>query len=312
MPGGARYEPKWDGFRMVIDRRDDAVRLWSRQGKDLAATFPDLAAAAAEQVPDEFLVDGEAVVWTDDRLDFNALQHRLASRGAALGAVVRERPASFAAFDILTVARTDAMRLPWKDRRALLEELARDWVPPLNLSPVTDNADQARAWFDDLTAVGIEGLVVKGASQRYEGGQRQWVKVKHRDTIDVICAAVIGPRTRPEAVVVGLPIDGELRIAGRSSPLAPTAARDLGRMVTAPPGPHPWPEHVKPGALDRFNSSSRDQIDLTLIKPVVVEVSADVAWSGHSFRHAVRFLRVRPELDPAEVTLPAFLDRLAQ
>ncbi|UKA53546.1 hypothetical protein LFT45_17775 [Arthrobacter sp. FW305-BF8] len=46
---------------------------------------------------------------------------------------------------------------------------------------------------------------------------------------------------------------------------------------------------------------------LTPVEPVVVEVSADVAPSGHSFRHPLRFRRVRPELEPDAVELPARL-----
>jgi hypothetical protein len=37
---------------------------------------------------------------------------------------------------------------------------------------------------------------------------------------------------------------------------------------------------------------------------MVVEVSADVAWSGQSFRHSLRYLRLRPELDASKVELP--------
>lgn len=36
---------------------------------------------------------------------------------------------------------------------------------------------------------------------------------------------------------------------------------------------------------------------------------ADVVWSGTAFRHTLRFLRARPELDPAEVTIPERLAR---
>ncbi|GAA3320648.1 hypothetical protein GCM10017710_47350 [Arthrobacter ramosus] len=55
--------------------------------------------------------------------------------------------------------------------------------------------------------------------------------------------------------------------------------------------------------LDRF-SKERGTVRLTLVEPLVVEVSADVAWSGRSFRHPVRLLRVRPELHPDEVSSP--------
>ncbi len=302
LPGGAMYEPKWDGYRLVIFRGDDTVTLWSRQGKNLTQAFPDLADAALEQLPDGCVVDGEAVVWENGRLNFDALQGRLGARAFNRARMVRERPASFAAFDVLAVADRDIRHVPLEGRRMLLEELALGWEPPLNLSPVTRDVDEARRWLDELSASGIEGLVVKGAGQRYEGGRREWLKVKHRDVLDVVAGAVLGPIDRPEQVVVGLPVDGELRIVGRSSPLNSTVARSLAAHLRPPVGEHPWPAEVKPGALDRFNNrGSSDPVQLTLVDPIVVEISADVAWSGRSFRHAVRYLRARPELDPAEV-----------
>ena len=67
----------------------------------------------------------------------------------------------------------------WTVRRQRLEQLARSWVPPLQLTPVTDDVDEAREWFEVLpSAMGVEGLVVKGASTRYTPGRRDaWMKV---------------------------------------------------------------------------------------------------------------------------------------
>jgi hypothetical protein len=57
--------------------------------------------------------------------------------------------------------------------------------------------------------------------------------------VDVVCAAVIGPITQPRAVVVGLPMHGRLRMAGRSAPLSARAGRDLARQLRPPQGKHP-------------------------------------------------------------------------
>ena len=143
LPGPLLYEPKWDGFRAAIFVDDDGVSIWSRQGKDLTRYFPDLVAAAIEQIPPGCVVDGEALVWSGDRLDFNSLQQRMTTSKQALAAFVRERPASFAAFDLLAVAGHDIRGLPPSDRRALLEELAGKWSPPLNLSPATSDRELA-------------------------------------------------------------------------------------------------------------------------------------------------------------------------
>lgn len=300
MPGGSRYEPKWDGFRQICIV-DDGVTLWSRQGKNLTRGFPELVAAAEAQLPNGVILDGEAVVWSEGRLDFDALLRRLGAGTSTVARMVRERPASYVAFDVLAVAGRDTRDLRLDDRRALLEELSIIWSPPLILSPVTADADEAAQWFEALTPSGVEGLVIKGAAQPYRGGERSWVKVKHRNTLDVICAAVIGAREHPEELVIGLPVDGELRIVGRSSALSAAASRALGSLLRPPTGPHPWPEQVKPGAVDRFNRSGREKVQLTLVQPLVVEISADVAMTGNSFRHAVRYLRARPELSAAEV-----------
>jgi ATP-dependent DNA ligase len=306
LPGGCFYEMKWDGFRAACLVEPGGVSLWSRQGKDLSRFFPDLVQAVAGEVPPGCVVDGEAVLWSGDRLDFEALQQRMVTARAGLPALVRERPASFVAFDILAVAGRDTRALPFVDRRALLEELARAWAPPLQLSPVTKDRAVAETWFEEMPASGVEGLMVKGAAQAYEP-KRIWLKVKSRASVDAVCAAVIGPITQPRAVVVGLPMHGRLRIVGRSAPLSAGAGRDLAQYLRPPRGKHPWPEEISERVLDRFNKES-GTIRLTLVEPLVVEVSADVAWSGQAFRHSVRLLRSRPELDPVDVQLPAHLD----
>lgn len=225
LPGGCVYEPKWDGYRLMISSDEEATTLWSRQGKDLTRYFPDLVAAAEDQIPPGFMIDGEAVAWTGGRLDFEALQKRLTSSRKNLPALAAERPASYVAFDLLQAAGTDTRGLVLRDRRELLEELASWWEPPLGLSPTTTDPAKATTWFETMPSTGIEGLVIKGADQEYQGGERQWLKVKHRETLDVVCAAVIGPIHRPEMVIAGLPIDGELRIVGRTSLLKAQASK---------------------------------------------------------------------------------------
>lgn len=308
LPGGCRYEPKWDGYRLAIVRSEDSTVIFSRQGKDLTRYFPDLEYAAEDDIPPGYIVDGEAVIWTKDRLNFEALQQRMTSKKADLLALVRERPASFVAFDLLQVAGTDTRGLAFQDRRDLLEELVSWWEPPLDLSPVTDNFDKATAWFEAMPASGIEGLVVKGNSQEYTGGERIWLKVKHRDTLDVVCAAVTGSMDRPTTIIAGLPINGKLWIVGRSTTLKATASKSLGRLLSPPVAGHPWPAEVRSAAIDRFNSTE-PTTQLTLVDPVVVEVSADTAFSGRAFRHPLRFLRARPELPIEDVVVPEFLRR---
>ena len=298
--GGTVYEPKWDGYRLVLVRDESGVTAWSRQGRDLSARFPDVVAAATDQSPPGSVIDGEVVIWRDGRLSFDALQARLTASSAQLVARVASLPASYVAFDLLAAEGADLRGKPWRERRAALQWLA-PWRPPLQLSPATRSREEALTWFEDWRAAGVEGLVAKGADSRYEPGGRGWVKVKSRQTQEVLIGAVIGPMSAPEAIVCGLYRDGELVVAGRSTPLTGAQSRSLGGLLQGPVTPHPWPEQIGAG---HFGGG---RVAITRVEPVLVaEVSADAALSDGRFRHPVRFLRLRPDLGAEHVpSLPS-------
>ena len=175
------FEPKWDGYRGCLQMRPDGtVRLWSRNGTDLSDAFPDLIEAARLQIPPRVVLDGEVVAFVDGRLSFDHLQHRMVSSPSAAARMARSHPASYVAFDILAVDTQDVRGLPWRDRRMLLDELADGFTPPLQISPVTEDWDTASEWFTTLTAMGIEGLLVKKVTSRYLPGERGWIKIKRR------------------------------------------------------------------------------------------------------------------------------------
>jgi ATP-dependent DNA ligase len=76
LPEGAGwiYEPKWDGFRVLVFRDGDELLLQSRDEKPLDRYFPELRAALLAQLPERCVLDGEIVVARDGALDFEALQ----------------------------------------------------------------------------------------------------------------------------------------------------------------------------------------------------------------------------------------------
>jgi ATP-dependent DNA ligase len=296
--GGCLYEPKWDGYRLVVVRSAGSTRVWSKQGRDLTDRFPDVVAAARAQLPAGTVLDGEVVIWNGARLDFGLLQERMVSSVARMSALVAAHPASYVAFDLLAAGSTDLRDQRLSRRRAALEELAGRWRPPMQLSPATTDPDEARRWFEDFRPAGVEGLVAKGVGTRYAPGRREWLKVKSWETTEVLTGGVIGPIERPSQLVAARYRDGDLVVVGRTSPLSPRQSAELAAALRPAAADHPWPDRIGTG---RFGGG-RLSVPLTRVDPaVVVEVSADAALQAGVFRHPLRFVRVRPDLRPEDL-----------
>ena len=140
--------------------------------------------------------------------------------------------------------------------------------------------------------------MAKGAATRYVPGRASsWLKWKARATEDVIVGAVTGTVERAQAVIAGrLTPDGQLIVVGRSTVLTAAQADQLA-SVLAPvdPARHPWPEQIS-------SLFGGPPVILRHVDPVVVvEVSADAALQQGRWRHAVRLVRLRPDLVPADV-----------
>src|ERR671937_3161363 len=108
---GWQYEPKWDGFRGVLENVDGELHLWSRNARPLLRYFPELA-SLGEQLPPRSALDGEIVIERDGRLDFDAMQLRLHPAESRVRKLAGEIPAQFIAFDVLLWSGEEIWKLP--------------------------------------------------------------------------------------------------------------------------------------------------------------------------------------------------------
>ncbi|MCB5165125.1 ATP-dependent DNA ligase [Streptomyces bambusae] len=203
---GLAYEPKFDGHRLVVHRTLTDVVLQARSGRNVTSAFPDLA-AAARVLPAETTLDGEVVVWHAGRTDFALVQRRAAATAARAAVLAQTLPASYAAFDVLSLAGLDLRSRPYERRRSLLVDLLLPLGPPLQPVPMTTDPELAATWYETLPASGIEGLVIKRLDQPYPAGRRGWQKLRHTDTRDAAAIGWTGPARRPAALVLVLPGD---------------------------------------------------------------------------------------------------------
>ncbi|WP_078532519.1 ATP-dependent DNA ligase [Streptomyces hokutonensis] len=303
LPGQMITEAKADGFRAILFARPGLVMLQSRQGSDLTSAFPDIAAAAT-RLGEDLVLDGELVVPHEGRLHFGELQRRAHRRGPSAVRAAAERPAYLIVFDVLQTGTTELLTRPYRERRAVLEGLfAREALTaPFTLCPSTANRATALDWLDPAWgAAGIEGVVVKGASQLYLPGRRAWIKVRARVTSEAVIGAVAGSLTSPLTLLLGrYDHSGALQLVARTTPLNTTARRDLAQQLTPAGSQHPW--------IGRhFNSGwgTHTELEYRPVRPdLVAEFIADTAVDAGRYRHPVRFVRLREDLAPDD--LPPF------
>ncbi|MGW1106119.1 ATP-dependent DNA ligase [Streptomyces sp. NPDC002540] len=216
------YEPKFDGHRTVLRRTDNTVFLYARSGRVVTQYWMDLAVAGMALRPGTVL-DGEAVIWRDGRLDFAAAQSRAASSVTRARALAVRHPASYVCWDVLQhpdPAIGDLRSRPYIERRTYLLELLADLGPPIQAVPATADREVALHWYEALQAQGIEGIVAKRAGTSYRSGRRGWVKVRHADTADALVVGFTGPRRRPHHLVLAVGDEGApVRVSARLNPV---------------------------------------------------------------------------------------------
>ena len=298
--GGWQYEPKWDGFRGVLENDGGDLALWSRNGRPLLRYFPELA-QLGELLPPHSALDGEVVIAREGALDFDAMQLRLHPAESRVRKLAAEMPAQFVAFDLLLWDGEPVHRAPLEERRAELERRAAGF----RLSRTSGDVDEARRWLVALEAAGLDGVVAKKLGLPYLPGSRDGVvKVKHHRTADCV---VVGFRWSDKVegqistLLLGLYNDeGGLDFVGHASGFPQPVRRQLHDLLP----PLREEGHISgdrvPGGQSRWSRGK--ELDWNPVRPeLVCEVRYD-KLERNRFRHGTRFLRFRPDKDPRQCT----------
>lgn len=319
LPGGDGwiYEPKWDGFRVIVFRDGDDWTLQSRDRKPLERYFPELEAPLLAQLPPRCAVDGELVVAQGGCLDFEALSTRIHPAASRIAALAEEIPASVVLWDLLCLGDEDLCPQPFAERRRRLEQALGHARAPIHLTPVTRDRDRAADWFQRFEGAGLDGVMAKREDEPYQPRKRAMLKIKHSRTADCVLAGFRwhknGKGTLIGSLLLGLHDSaGHLHYVGGASSF--TAKRraalveELAPLREGADRGHPWldaapaagadGEEIRlPGADSRWRRSK--QRDWEPLRPErVLEVSYD-HMEGKRFRHAAHFVRWRSDKPPS-------------
>jgi ATP-dependent DNA ligase len=203
----------------------------------------------------------------------------------------------------LATADRSLLDQPFRARREALLELVSEkaWC---HVTRTTEDPELGAQWLTTFEGAGLDGVIAKRLDGRYLPGKREMVKVKHKRDAD--CVA-IGYRVHKSGEGVGSILlglyreDGELQMIGGA---ASFSVKDRLKLL-ADLEPLREGDQINDGEPSRWNSAA----DKRWI-PVRPEKVAEVAYDqmegntvhGQRFRHAVRFVRWRPDREPASCT----------
>ncbi|MFC7241079.1 non-homologous end-joining DNA ligase [Catellatospora aurea] len=213
------YELKWDGVRAVVYVEGGRVRAMSRNDLDVTAAYPELRAFGEALGSTTAVFDGELVAFdSSGRISFGALQPRMHVQDAArVRRLAARTPVTYVLFDLLHLDGRDTTKLPYRQRRELLEGLGLSgahWDTP----PYTEGG--GRRLLETSREQGLEGVVAKLLDSAYEPGRRSraWIKVKNLRTQEVVVAGWRpGQGNRADtigALLLGIPEPAGLRYVG--------------------------------------------------------------------------------------------------
>jgi bifunctional non-homologous end joining protein LigD len=271
------YEVKWDGYRTLAVKDGPRVRLFSRNLKDVTGAYPSVVRTLEELKAPAAIVDGELVAIDEEgRPSFQALHHQAAH------VVV------YYAFDLLLIGQRDLTRDPLDARRQQLAAAAAG-TSVLVSDPLPGTPAHIERAVREL---GLEGVVAKRRSSRYEAGRRsdKWLKVKFSRRQEFVVGGYKPANAGFDSVLVGYYDGRRLYYAGKVRAGFTTHSRAELMRRLAPLGRRSCPFVNLPSTKSSHwgeGVSAEDMAALEWVTPSVVVEVAFTEWTrDNNLRHA--------------------------
>lgn len=172
----AALEHKYDGFRVVITKKGNEVKLFTRRLEEVTNQFPDVVETVKKNIiGKDFIIDSEVVGYdpkTGKYKPFEAISQRI-KRKHNIEKLVKELPVEINAFDVLYHNGKSLVEKTFKERRKVLVKMIREkkfFIKP-SVQIVTDSEDKAMEFYHKALELGEEGIMVKKLDSIYKPGR---------------------------------------------------------------------------------------------------------------------------------------------
>lgn len=284
---GWLFEVKWDGFRAIATKNADKVQIYSRNQNDFVAKYPPIAHALSD-LKHDVVLDGEIIVADKDGMPhFEWLQNWHKNPQGFL---------QYHIFDILWCNGHDVQTMPLNMRKVLLKSvLAKSTV--LHYGGEIQN--KGKALFEQTKKRGLEGIVAKRASSKYQQDARgdDWLKIKTHLRQEVVIGGYTEPRGGRKylgSLLVGVYSGDQLIYVGHSGGgIADELRKELQTKL----------KKIEQKISPFISQPKSAQNSVHWVRPIMVCEMSFSEWTSEGRMRHPQFKGLRPDKKPTEVFL---------
>lgn len=288
------YEIKWDGVRALCFLEGKKVRLTGRSGKAMEAQYPELAGIAQQLNAKTAVLDGEIVAFDAKGVpSFAEIQPRIGARPQNVRALSKTNPVTFFAFDLVYLEGYDLRQVALIERKRMLSSR----ISAGGVLHFSEHFPEGENLLQAAREKGLEGVVAKGASSRYESKRsNSWLKIKVVAQQEfVVCGLTEVERKYFGSLALGVYEKGELRYVGNvgSGFTEESLKRTHAMLEKLATNKCPFAEVPKiPG-------------ETTWVRPELVAAVKFNSWTGDGRLRAPVFLGLRDDVAPKDIVREA-------
>jgi DNA ligase-1 len=178
-------EYKYDGFRLLIHKKGEDIKLFTRRLENVTKQFPEVAEYIKKYVKgNSFILDSEAVGFdkkTKEYKPFQSISQRI-RRKYDIEKIQNELPIEVNVFDILFYNGKSFLEKPFNQRAKLVREIVEDHPYKIIASKmiITDDEKKAEVFYKQALKDNQEGVMMKSLDSTYDPGRRvgNMIKIK--------------------------------------------------------------------------------------------------------------------------------------
>ncbi len=198
-------EYKYDGFRLIIHKRDDKITLFTRRLENVTKQFPEVVKYILKHVKGKsFILDSEAVGYDKKTKEYKEFQHisQRIRRKHNIEKLREELPVEINVFDILYYNGKSMLDEKFKKRTELIRKIISNQKYKIRSSMqiITSDEKKATEFYKKALRDNQEGIMMKNLNAVYQPGSRVGhmlkIKPEERDLDLVITGAEYGTGKR--------------------------------------------------------------------------------------------------------------------